>query len=73
MIINRSLLCKFQYLIPASSGLTEDQAAVQKLATDFALNEMRPNMAKWDQEVSELHIKRNAIADQLVSLATLSC
>lgn len=37
--------------IIASSGLTEDQKAIQELATDFAKNEMLPNMAEWDQNV----------------------
>ena len=36
---------------PASSGLNEEQLQIQKMAQDFALKEMRPNMAKWDQEV----------------------
>ena len=34
----------------ASSGLSEEQIAIQELATDFAQNEMLPNMSKWDQE-----------------------
>lgn len=33
-----------------SAGLNEDQTQIQKMATDFAMNEMRPFMAKWDQE-----------------------
>ena len=35
----------------ASTGLTDEQKHIQKVATDFAKNEMFPNMAKWDQEV----------------------
>ena len=34
----------------ATSGLNEDQLAIQELATNFAKNEMHPHMAKWDQE-----------------------
>ncbi|XP_071527247.1 isobutyryl-CoA dehydrogenase, mitochondrial-like [Panulirus ornatus] len=33
-----------------SQGLTEEQLAIQKLATDFAKNEMLPNMALWDEK-----------------------
>ncbi len=40
--------------ILAASGLTDDQLEFQTLAADFARNEMRPNMAKWDQEVGVL-------------------
>ena len=34
----------------ATSGLNEDQLAIQELAINFAKNEMHPHMAKWDQE-----------------------
>ena len=37
--------------ISASLGLTEEQKHIQKMATDFAKNELYPNMATWDQEV----------------------
>ena len=37
--------------ILAASGLSEEQVAIQSLASDFAKNEMLPHMAKWDQEV----------------------
>lgn len=33
-----------------SSGLNEEQVAIQKMAQDFARNEMQPHMSKWDQE-----------------------
>eukprot|EP00094_Tigriopus_californicus_P001969 TCALIF_01897-PA protein Name:"Similar to ACAD8 Isobutyryl-CoA dehydrogenase, mitochondrial (Homo sapiens)" AED:0.12 eAED:0.17 QI:0/1/0.66/1/1/1/6/172/470 len=33
-----------------SSGLNDEQRQIQKMATDFALKEMRPYMDKWDQE-----------------------
>jgi len=32
-----------------SSGLTEEQKEIQSLATTFAMNELFPNMAAWDQ------------------------
>lgn len=34
----------------ACTGLTDEQKHIQKVATDFAKNELFPNMAKWDQE-----------------------
>ena len=37
----------------ASLGLTEDQKMYQKMAQDFATNEMRPHMERWDKEVSK--------------------
>ncbi|XP_064110245.1 isobutyryl-CoA dehydrogenase, mitochondrial-like [Macrobrachium nipponense] len=36
--------------VDPSHGLTEEQCAIQKLATDFALNEMLPHMAEWDEK-----------------------
>ncbi|KAK3098499.1 hypothetical protein FSP39_020088 [Pinctada imbricata] len=36
--------------IDPSLGLKEDQKQIQAMATDFAKNEMFPNMAKWDEE-----------------------
>merc|ERR1719309_377675 len=33
-----------------ASGLTEEQREMQGLAHSFAMNELFPNMAKWDQE-----------------------
>merc|ERR1712066_533012 len=33
-----------------SLGLTEDQKMYQKMAQDFANNEMRPHMERWDKE-----------------------
>ena len=35
---------------PVSSGLTDEQKEFQRLALNFAHNEMFPQMAKWDQE-----------------------
>lgn len=32
-------------------GLTDHQRDFQKLAADFAKNELAPEMMKWDQEV----------------------
>ncbi|XP_022293895.2 isobutyryl-CoA dehydrogenase, mitochondrial-like [Crassostrea virginica] len=31
-------------------GLSDDQKQIQKVATDYAKNELFPNMAKWDEE-----------------------
>ena len=39
------------YIITAASGLNEEQASIQSLASDFAKKEMQPFMSKWDQEV----------------------
>lgn len=33
-----------------SHGLTEEQVAIYQLATDFAVKEMLPNMAVWDEK-----------------------
>ena len=35
----------------ASYGLTSEQREFQSVALDFAENEMKPNMRRWDQEV----------------------
>jgi len=32
-----------------ASGLTEEQKEIQALASSFAMNELFPNMAAWDQ------------------------
>lgn len=32
-------------------GLTDQQRDFQKVAADFAKNELAPEMMKWDQEV----------------------
>ena len=32
-----------------ASGLTEEQREIQSLASSFAMNELFPNMAAWDQ------------------------
>jgi len=45
------MLSKWDLLFPAASGLNEEQIQFQQMATDFAMNEMRPHMDKWDQEV----------------------
>lgn len=36
--------------IDPSHGLTDEQCAIQQLATDFAQKEMLPNMAEWDEK-----------------------
>ena len=38
--------------VSASLGLNDEQKHIQTMATDFAKNELFPNMSKWDQEVS---------------------
>lgn len=38
-------------LVSAAHGLTEEQTAIYELATDFAVKEMLPNMALWDEKV----------------------
>jgi len=44
-----------------SAGLTEEQKEMQSMALDFAMNEMFPNMAIWDQqEIFPVDVLRNA-------------
>jgi len=38
-------------LLTAAYGLTDEQKEFQKVAFDFAANEMAPHMAEWDQKV----------------------
>ena len=38
-------------LYTASYGLTDEQKAFQKVALDFAENEMKLNMRTWDEKV----------------------
>ena len=45
------LLASFHSSFSASMGLTDHQRDFQKLAADFAKNELAPEMMKWDQEV----------------------
>ena len=45
------LLTSFHSSFSASMGLTDHQRDFQKLAADFAKNELAPEMMKWDQEV----------------------
>lgn len=42
----------------ASLGLTDDQREFQRVALDFAKNELAPEMQKWDQEVSDKRVYR---------------
>lgn len=37
--------------LSASLGLTDDQREFQRVALEFAKNELAPEMQKWDQEV----------------------
>lgn len=41
----------------AAHGLTDEQKEFQKVAFDFAANEMSPHMAEWDQKVLRCHNK----------------
>ncbi|XP_042217596.1 isobutyryl-CoA dehydrogenase, mitochondrial-like [Homarus americanus] len=41
---------QFVTSLDPSHGLTEEQTAILQLASDFAKNEMLPNMAIWDEE-----------------------
>lgn len=41
----------------ASLGLTDDQREFQRVALDFAKNELAPDMQKWDQEVCGKTVK----------------
>lgn len=43
-----SALC---WSFAATQGLTDEQKEFQKVAFDFAANEMAPHMAEWDQKV----------------------
>jgi hypothetical protein len=38
-------------ILSATLGLAEEQNQIYQLAHDFALNEMKPHMQEWDQEV----------------------
>ena len=40
----------------ASLGLRDDQREFQRVALDFAKNELAPEMQKWDQEVCDKHV-----------------
>lgn len=41
----------YAILLLASMGLNEEQKEFQKVAFNFAAQEMAPNMAEWDQKV----------------------
>lgn len=45
------VLCVLFSLLTAAHGLTDEQKEFQKVAFDFAANEMAPHMAEWDQKV----------------------
>jgi len=40
--------------LSASLGLTDHQREFQKVASEFAKNELAPKMQEWDQEVCSL-------------------
>ena len=53
---------KFMYFsFAASLGLKDEQKHIQQMATDFARNELFPNMAKWDQEVNPYQLHHEKI------------
>jgi hypothetical protein len=39
------------YTSAASIGLDAEQKEIQRVARDFAINEMMPHMAEWDEKV----------------------
>lgn len=45
------LYCLLCSLLTAAHGLSDEQKEFQKVAFDFAANEMAPHMAEWDQKV----------------------
>lgn len=47
----RHLIYEYWPVLTASHGLSEEQKEFQKVAFDFAANEMAPHMAEWDQKV----------------------
>lgn len=52
-------------LLTASCGLTDEQKEFQKVAFDFAANEMSPHMAEWDQKVH--HTKAMSLSERFPS------
>lgn len=54
----------FCFLLTAAHGLSEEQKEFQKVAFDFAANEMAPFMAEWDQKVHW----RNALSYTVTNL-----
>ncbi|KAJ7330208.1 Isobutyryl-CoA dehydrogenase, mitochondrial [Desmophyllum pertusum] len=47
----RHTACRYQSsIVDPSLGLTDDQMEFQRVALDFAKNELAPEMQKWDQE-----------------------
>jgi len=49
-VLDESSNVPFVTSVNSSSGLNEEQIAIQSMASDFAKKEMQPFMAKWDQE-----------------------
>ena len=48
-----TIICFKFVSFSASLGLTDDQREFQRVALEFAKNELAPEMQKWDQEVCE--------------------
>ena len=59
--INSNILFKYSkafshnYVCDPAIGLTPEQIEIQKLAKDFARNELYPKMAEFDEKVSSNH------------------
>uniref|UniRef100_A0A4W6FP48 Isobutyryl-CoA dehydrogenase, mitochondrial n=1 Tax=Lates calcarifer TaxID=8187 RepID=A0A4W6FP48_LATCA len=49
-LLSLYVLCALCSLLTAAHGLTDEQKEFQKVAFDFAANEMAPHMAEWDQK-----------------------
>ncbi|XP_066518663.1 isobutyryl-CoA dehydrogenase, mitochondrial isoform X1 [Hoplias malabaricus] len=61
VIINRAQTRGIAACIDPSVGLTDEQKEFQKVAFDFAANEMAPHMAGWDQnEIFPVETMRKA-------------
>ncbi|XP_046891453.1 isobutyryl-CoA dehydrogenase, mitochondrial [Hypomesus transpacificus] len=50
LIFNHIQIRKIASCIDPSHGLTDEQKEFQKVAFDFAANEMAPHMAEWDEK-----------------------
>ena len=45
---------KTHVYLSVSIGLSDEEKEIQELATNFAANELSPNMQKWDEEVRNI-------------------
>lgn len=69
------LCCVLYSLFAAAYGLTDEQREFQKVAFDFAANEMAPHMAEWDEKVrwSKAYIVRKTAGAPHFSIHHPSC